>query len=256
MQSEHSQAQSEHSQALQLVHDDLGPRFTLEFECGPSVRVIQYARPPSLLDAMGIDTQPRAVIYRGAWVERAELEDADLRLVARRMCKAPAFISAEPGVLLLVTRLAIDRARHRLRSMPLCEQVWHALATAREPKTLRQLAERVGAGPLEVLQSMDFGLQGDVLARVGGQIVYDSRNVWRALCSNPNAATFENACRPISALAREREREALARREREASTQLAATQASNAELDALENAVLLDTASAPDDVASNARLEC
>jgi hypothetical protein len=191
VQSEHSQAQSEHSQALQLVLDELGPRFTLEFECGPSVRVIQYARPPSLLDAMGIDTQPRAVIYRGAWVERAELDDADLRLVARRMCKAPAFISAEPEVLLLVTRLAIARARHRLRG-PLCEQIDLALATAREPKTLRQLADRLGAGPLEVLQSMDFGHSGNVVARVGGEIVWGASQVWRALRRNHDAVTFSS----------------------------------------------------------------
>jgi len=47
---------------------------------------------------------------------------------------------------------------------------------------------------------------------------------------------------------------------RPASAQLAAAQASSAreyaELDALEISILLDTASAPDDVASNARPEC
>ena len=188
-------------QALDLVRGELGPCFALEFDCGPSVRIVQHARPPSLLDAMGLESQPREVIYRGAWVERADLDDADLRPIVQRMCKAPAFISAEPEVLLLVTRLAIDRARHRLRSTPLCEQVRRALATAVEPKTLRQLADRIGAGPLEVLQSMDFGHSGDVLARLNGEIVASVKRVWRALRDHPDAVTFAPSRWPLASQA-------------------------------------------------------
>ncbi len=73
-----------------------------------------------------------------------------------------------------------------------------ALAEASEPKTLPQLSEQIGAGQLELFQSMRFGLMDDVLARVGGNITHDISRVRRALRNAPDDVTFASSRWPVA----------------------------------------------------------
>ena len=116
---------TELQRAMHLVRDELGPGFALELDCGPMARIVQR--------------EGGSVVWRGAWVGRADIDPEALRRATRETLEAgpPYVIAAHAGLLLPVVQAAIDRARHRLPRLA------HAYdAPGRRPSRLARLLVR------------------------------------------------------------------------------------------------------------------
>lgn len=147
--------------AIADVRCELGPEWALVVDCGPEVHLVQHDRASTLLEAMGIKSEPPArVVYQGEPVDLSCLP-ADRRPPAD--VAGNMYISGGPEALRSVTREAIRRAKHRVRPR---RTLWGYGLTAELMRALHEgpthgltrdeLVTIVGGGPIEVSSTLDL----------------------------------------------------------------------------------------------------